>query len=555
MFKKVNLVIAALVVVNAGFSQTLAEGQKFLSYQKNKSAKQVFEKLYNNNSKDAQNIYWYGQSMLAAKDIAGAKALYQKALQDGVNEPLIWIGAGHVELLENGDVNSAKQKFEQAITAATPTKGKNKGKTDVAVLNAIGRANADGSSTQGDPNYGIEKLKLAAENDATNAEAFVNMGICYQKLGGEMGGEAVKAYTEATTRNPAYAEAFWRIGTIYASQNNKEQYEQYYNKAIAADEAFPLSYLSYYRVYEQRNVDIAKEYLDKYIKYADKDCATDYFYADYLFRAGKYQESLDKGKIMETGECSTYNRLPVLLAYDYDRLGDSIAAKNYLEKYLDNAKPDETEPTDYELAVKVFGKFPQLITKTLGYLEKAIEKAEKKEDKLNYIKLGADMVAKANMYAEQVKWLQRYNDLKGSMGEYDHYVITNASYLSANYAQTMEYAQKYIAAFPDKPQGYFYNVRAAKALDTTTNPGIAEPAILQQNEYLAKDFEKNKSAIVTNYYYLMVYYVDKKKDYEKGLDYCNKILAIIPDSKEMLDIKKTLETALAKNKGKTTGGK
>jgi tetratricopeptide (TPR) repeat protein len=258
---------------------------------------------------------------------------------------------------------------------------------------------------------------------------------------------------------------------------------------------------------------------------------------------------------METGECSTYNRLPVLLAYDYDRLGDSIAAKNYLEKYLDNAKPDETEPTDYELAVKVFGKFPQLITKTLGYLEKAIEKAEKKEDKLNYIKLGADMVAKANMYAEQVKWLQRYNDLKGSMGEYDHYVITNASYLSANYAQTMEYAQKYIAAFPDKPQGYFYNVRAAKALDTTTNPGIAEPAILQQNEYLAKDFEKNKSAIVTNYYYLMVYYVDKKKDYEKGLDYCNKILAIIPDSKEMLDIKKTLETALAKNKGKTTGGK
>jgi tetratricopeptide (TPR) repeat protein len=370
-----------------------------------------------------------------------------------------------------------------------------------------------------------------------------------------MGGEAVKAYTEATTRNPAYAEAFWRIGTIYASQNNKEQYEQYYNKAIAADEAFPLSYLSYYRVYEQRNVDIAKEYLDKYIKYADKDCATDYFYADYLFRAGKYQESLDKGKIMETGECSTYNRLPVLLAYDYDRLGDSIAAKNYLEKYLDNAKPDETEPTDYELAVKVFGKFPQLITKTLGYLEKAIEKAEKKEDKLNYIKLGADMVAKANMYAEQVKWLQRYNDLKGSMGEYDHYVITNASYLSANYAQTMEYAQKYIAAFPDKPQGYFYNVRAAKALDTTTNPGIAEPAILQQNEYLAKDFEKNKSAIVTNYYYLMVYYVDKKKDYEKGLDYCNKILAIIPDSKEMLDIKKTLETALAKNKGKTTGGK
>jgi hypothetical protein len=49
---------------------------------------------------------------------------------------------GHVEILEKGDMNSVKQKFEQAITATTETKGKNKGKPSADILNAIGRANA-----------------------------------------------------------------------------------------------------------------------------------------------------------------------------------------------------------------------------------------------------------------------------------------------------------------------------------------------------------------------------------------------------------------------------
>ena len=54
---------------------------------------------------------------------------------------------GHVQILENNDVNSAKQKFEQAITA---TKGKAKKELNNAdILNAIGRAMADGSSHTG----------------------------------------------------------------------------------------------------------------------------------------------------------------------------------------------------------------------------------------------------------------------------------------------------------------------------------------------------------------------------------------------------------------------
>ena len=77
---------------------------------------------------DAFTIYWLGQAYLKAytvadsKDaLAKAKDIYQKALNSGVNDPWIWVGMGHVELLE-GNNASAKQRFEQAITATTQTK-------------------------------------------------------------------------------------------------------------------------------------------------------------------------------------------------------------------------------------------------------------------------------------------------------------------------------------------------------------------------------------------------------------------------------------------------
>ncbi len=548
MKKTVSLVMAAMccmLVVNA---QSVADGIKYIAYQKSKSAVDVFSKNYNSNSKNPEAVYWYGQALLANEDIAAAKAVYQKALQEGVNDPWIWIGAGHVELLEGGDINAAKQKFEQAITATTGTKGKNKGKADPAILTAIGRANADGGSKFGDANYGIEKLKLAAELDNVSANIYIYMGICYRKLGGEMGGEAVKAFTEASTRDPKNPIGFHFIGQIYASQSNKDLMDEFYGKAIGADIDYPPVYLDWFRYYQDKNVNIAKDYIEKYVTIADKDCKTDYFYTNYLFRAGKYQESLEKTKAMDAGDCKTFVMLPVLYAFNYDRLGDSLQAKTYLEKFFAVAPLDKIEPIHYELAVKVFSKFPGSEMVAASYLQKAIENDTTKANKLQYMKQAADMFGKAKMYGEQVKWLTKYNDLKGTMGEYDHYLITSSAYSGMDYVATMTYAQKYIVAFSEKPQGYVFNVKAARALDTTTTPGILVEALLFNNKYLSLDTVKNNKTIASNYYTIMIHYADRMKDYVTALEYCNKFLAIYPADPEMLGIKKTLETMVNKIK-------
>ena len=91
--KKTTLTLFSVVLATSlTVAQSLDEGRKFLYYERTKSAVETLEKVVASNSKDPKSIYWLGQAYLAADDIAKAKALYQKALNEGVNDPYIWVG-------------------------------------------------------------------------------------------------------------------------------------------------------------------------------------------------------------------------------------------------------------------------------------------------------------------------------------------------------------------------------------------------------------------------------------------------------------------------------
>jgi len=572
MKKVVSLVLLAFMMVNSVMSQTLADGIKMLSYEKNQTAIDIFKKLYDANQKDPQSIYWYGQGFLAFDDMKGAKAVYQKALQDGINDALIIVGMGHVELMEGGDVNSAKQKFEQAITMTKIIKDKKlKLKIYPYILDAIGRANADGGSKIGDPTYGVDKLKEAAELDTKSADISINMGINYLKMGPDEGGDAVKAYMDAASREPNNPIASYRIGKIYQSQNNKELFEQYYNTAIAADPTFPPVYLSLYDYYAYRDVTKAKDYLEKYIKYADKSCETEYFYGDYLFREGKYQESIEKAKLLESGVCKTYFRTSLLYAYNYDRLGDTTQAKNYIDKYFVDAPAKKIRNTDFEIAIDIYSKITGSEATAAAYIQKAMDADTSVTNKVKYCNRAAAIYGKAKQFSEQIKWLEKAIQLKGgTMGEFDYYNLANTAFSGKDFGATMEISKKYIAAFPDKPQGYSFNVRAAKGIDTSATLGLAVEPILLQNDFLKKQndilnkdsvankkaIEKNTSILYSNFCYLMGYYNDVQKDVPKALEACDNIIALYPDvTSEQNKFGVKIKDALQKSQSKPSGTK
>jgi Flp pilus assembly protein TadD len=556
-------------------------GRKFLYYERYTSAKQSLQKAVTANPKDPQAVYWLGQAYISADQLNDAKTLYASTISSGVNDPLLWVGTGQVEILEGGDVNAAKQRFEQAITTTTVTKGKNKG-PNPDILNAIGRAMASGGSTKGDPNYGIDKLNLAAQqaeqNGAKNPDIFINLGLCYRKLGGDQGGKAFEAFNQATTVDPQNARAYYLIGKIYQTQRNKESMNEWYGKAITADANFAPVYLAYFNYYAETDVPAAKEYLDKYVANADKDCNTDYFVGDYLFRAGKYQESIQKAKEMETGACKDFPALNLLYAYNYDRLGDSIQARTYIQKYFAIAQPDQIRPTDYAFAGNVLAKFPESGDSAMAYLMKAVQLDTVKEEQKQFMTQASKIAAQSGNYGMILDILRSSEKINGGKLSETGYFdlsknITDAAaadktgaFDSTKYLMGDSVIQAYILAYPDKPQGYSFRTRFAKVSDKDTSRGLAINPITQYNDFLVKDTAaSSKKTMFTNDYYLLIFYAQyakdlpKEQEYQKAIDITEKMKTIYtdPNSEEYKfadTTGKQLKGSLEKYQKSKTGG-
>ena len=518
------LLITLLFAGQLVFAQSVDEARKHLYYGRLTSAINALEKSVSANPKDAAAIYWLGQAYINNENVAKAKAVYQKALQDGVNDPLVWVGMGHVELLE-GKKNEARQRFEAAITNS-----KSKNKDNPNILNAIGRANADGPSTVGDPLWAIELLKRAATLDAKNPEIPTNLGINYLKLGSERGGDAYGAFEDALRIDPNYARANYRLGKIFLSQNNVAKFEEYYNRAVQTDPKFAPAYLDLYNYYALRDVNKARGYLENYMANADKDCSVDFFYADYLFRSGQYQESLNKAKAMENGACKDYWSLKLLYAYNYDRLGDTIQARDNIMAFMNNTPKEKIQSDHYIFAANALKKISGSENDAIGFLTKAIEFDTVRLNRVMYMDTIAALYKKQGRHDQRVEWLRKSFTLNPSPSDFDLYNWTDAAISARNFTLADSLASVYIQRKPDQEYGYSLRVRAAKAADVDSTKASAFPAIDQYITFLSKDAEKNKNKIVSQYYYMATVTADKMKDYPKAIAILERLQAVDPQN-------------------------
>ncbi len=537
--------VASGLIAQAPVSQ-LSEGVKLLNYEKNKSALIFFKDALDKNPADGETVFWYGQALLAQnyngiptpESIKKTKEVYQAAMQSKGNDPWLLIGMSHVQLLEGADNNAVKQNLEVAITTSLNTKGKYKGKPNQDIINAIGRVFAELPIRIGDHHYAVDKLKeTISAYDIVSPSLYLNLGINYLKLGGEYGGEAVTAFQNAINGDPKNAYALYRIGKIYQTQNNKESIEEYYKKSIDADQAIAPVYFALYDFYKDKNSSLAKSNLDLFLTHADKDPLFEYYSADYLYRSGQFDQSLEKAKAMEAaGNLAVFPTLAVLLAKNYDHKGDSVVAKSYIEPYINNTPTDKIASTDYELAIKILSRFSGNQTALATLLEKAVAADTSKDNKLKYYKLGADMFEKATMYSEALKWYTNLITLKGSKAEFDYYKLASLALNAKNGQATMEVAKQYIAAFPEKAQGYNFNTKGAALIDTANNQGILFEAVNFQNQFLLKDSVKYKQALVNNYYTLIGYY-NETKGYDNAVLMCDKVLELVPNDPTTIQAK------------------
>ncbi len=535
MKKLTTLSLAVLLAGQFLLAQTVDEARKSLNNGRIISAKETLGKLIAANSKNAEAIYWLGQSYLAADDITGAKKVYQDALNGGINDPWLWVGMGHIALLE-GNKTDARQRFESAITGSM-----NKKKENPAILDAIGRANADGGAAIGDPAYGIEKLKRAAELAPTDADIQINMGIIYVKQND--GTNGYEAYTNALKADPNNGRAYFRLGKIFQSQGNSEKFLENFNKAIEVDPSFAPAYLELYDYYSNRNVNKAGDYLQKYVANSDKDCSTEFLYADYLFRSGKYAESLAKTKAMESGDCKSFPRLKVLYAYNYDRLGDSVQAKSNIQAYMSTAAPEKIQPADYLFAAAILKKSQGGEDAAISYLKKALDFDTVRANRKQYIDTIAFLYKRLGKINDRMEWLQKSFAINPNPNNIDIFNMADAAIATKNFPLADTMSRAYITKYPDQDYGYLLAIRAKKAVDTT---GVSAFAASQQYiDFLTrKDPVANASKIVSQYTFIASTSADVLKDYAGALDVVNKILAIDPANTFATSAKPVLEKAV-----------
>ena len=527
------LVAGVASLCNVAFGQSVDQGKKFLYYQRYKSAKDVFDKILASNPNNIDAIYWQGQTLLDMKDSVAAEDLYSKALQTNGSAPLLLVGMGNVEL-RKGKTQDARQHFEAAIGL---TKGK-----DVNVLNAIADANDD--AKLGDAAYAIEKLTLATQTkNFNNAETYVLMGDAYRKQ--IDGGNAVQSYQKALSLDPKLAEAKFKIGKIYETQNNREFFLPAFEEATTMDPLYaPAYYELYYYYYFHWDAAKAGQYLDKYIANTDPGIEVDIAKTDFLFVSGKFQEAKDKAlSMISAAGPKAEPRLYKMVAYACDTLQDFACAKANITTYFQKQDTSLILGPDYEERGKINAKGPDSATQVLAIsdFKMAMLKDTLPENKQRYLNEATAVAKKLNNKPAIAELAAIYYNSKRNPTNTDLYNWGFANYSAGNYKTADSiFCGIYETKYPNEVFGYLWCKNARVAMDDSTgSQGLAVDAYIKLAEVAraldstakaanSQDSIKYKNQVVSSYFALAQYNNDIKKDKGAAVSYLQKILEVDP---------------------------
>jgi tetratricopeptide (TPR) repeat protein len=536
------MVLTTALVMNFANAQSIEDGKKFFYYEKYKSAVSVFEKLVAANPNNVEAVYWLGLTLITPdefKDLPRAKELYRKTLEANSNNALLVAGMGHIELHE-GKTQDARNRFETAISLS-------QGKS-IPVLNAIGLANGNYDSKNGDAAYAIEKLKLATTlKGFKDPETYCLLGDAYRKF--IDGGSAISAYQSALAINPKYARAMYRMGKVYQTQGATQAdiYMKYFNDAIAADPAYIPVYQNLYLLFYQTDIGKSAEYLEKYLTLMGDDEPQACYYRTTI----KYQQGLNAEAITQADGCiaaagaNADPRLYGLKGYAYNKVNDSVNAKAAFEKFFQFQKPDKIGPGDYKTYAELLLRFPGNEALAGTYIEKAIEADSTELGKVGLLKSVAAGFEAQKKFAEAAEWYKKVLSVRKVPTKLDIFNAANNYSRAGNYQAAVDNWGLYTAKYPTETYGFYYTALAQSKIDTIMALGLAAPSyqkVIELGEaQWATDSVKVKTHLLNAYKYFIQYTYNVQKDKKAASDYCARYLLKEPTDEEVIGFKKIFD--------------
>jgi tetratricopeptide (TPR) repeat protein len=523
------LLIIALMISAITMAQSLEDGRKFMYYEKFKSAKEVFQKLISANPNNEEAIYWLGQAEIGLENVPAAKALYQTRLSAVPNSPLVLAGMGHVELLE-GKTQDARNRFETAISLS-------QGKS-IAVLNAVGFANGNPDSKNGDAAYAIEKLKQATQiKGFKDPEVWANLGDAYRKI--VDGGNAIKAYDAALALNPNYARALFRSGRVYQTQgaSQTDLFMKYYNEALAKDPNYAPAYNNLFNYYYDIDVNKSAQYLDKYLAVSDADPKACYYKASMKYAQGLFAQSISQvDQCIAAEGANPYVNSYLLKARAYTRMHDSINAKNSYDEYFKRQAPDKIGGEEYAAYGALLLKIPGNEQLANSYVEKAIAMDTSEASKVSYLKTMAQAYEAQKNYKDAAIAYGKIINIKKNYSNVDLFNAGYNFYLAGKNDSSTRYFNLYVNKYPEDILGYYMLGNASAAIDSTGSQGLAVPYYKKVVELGEVDPTKPnaKTRLLNAYKFFIGYYYNNLKDRDNAIVYLDKALALEPTDANLL---------------------
>lgn len=544
----IRFILASALLCNAAYAQSVDEGKKAFYYEKYKTAKETLEKAVAAKPDDVDAAYWLGQTLIELHDTAGAKAVYQKALQTKGSDPLLLVGAGHVELLEK-KTNEARQRFETAISL---TKGK-----DIGILNAVGHANVD--AVDGDAKYAIEKLNLATQvKKFKEPDVYINLGDANRKL--MDGGAAVTAYQNALTLDPKLAQAPYKIAKVYVTQGPDQAkiFLEKFNDAITLDPAYAPAYYDLYSYWYSRDVNKAREFFGKYKANTDFTPSVEAEEISLIYASGDFKGAIAKAdeKIQKEGDKADV-KLYRTKAYAYDKLGDSTNALQSMETFFSKASPDIILPDNYVKMAEISAKFPDKAAQADDYFNKVINLDTVTANRVQYATAASAMYKKMTNKPKSAEWLTKILTYKPNYTKTDMFYAGWENFYAEKYITADSVATLYKTKYPDDMQGYYLAFRTKWSADTAAlSSGIPSVAPVEDAkkfiELAEVDKQKYKQSLLLAYGFMAGYNANNLKDYPAAVTFLDKILEVDPANADAQANKDVLLKAINKPAPKTT---
>ena len=520
--KKFSIIILMAVLGIGGVrAQSLQEGINDIYAQRYKSAKGIFEKILASNPNNIDATYWIGQTYIEMDDVAGARAVYDKALLASANAPLVIVGMGQVELLEN-KISEARQRFEAAITMTRGRKG-----DDPVILNAVGRAITNtytDKDKKGDINYAVQKLEEAAQRDPKNADIFLNLGNAYRKARpGEGGGQAFQAYQRAVEANPNFAIAYYRTAQLFYSQRNWELYEKYLNDAITKDPRFAPAYYDLYYLKLGRDLNAAEQFAKKYLENTDPDPQNDYLRVQTLWAKKDFDAAIAGAKnIIAQAGAATKAKTYKLIADSYLQKKDTAAGKPYIDDYFAKVKPEDITAKDYELKAMVYSAIPGQEEVVYNSFLDGVKADTVIENKVELLKAGAAYFKGKGQREKEGDLMAMLVSIKPKPSMTEMFDVGRAYYFGGAYEKSYDAWIKFAEKFPDEVYGWEWKLNNSKIIDSTKKDSIAVPDALKLLDFAQQDTAKYKKQFINAASFLAIYYANDAKDKDKAIEYLKK---------------------------------